>query len=146
MKNNKRKVLLIKELLDKGYSEKVITMVLKVKQPYVNKIKHGKLHKNTVLEDGEVLEMDKDEQMRLNAADRILQCSELYTTDPDQDIIYMQLLKYFLVPKEKIQELYSHYTKARVSRSLMRKDVDLLEFDSTLIGIDKYTYLDLMIE
>jgi 6-phosphogluconate dehydrogenase len=64
----------------------------------------------------------------------------------NQDIKYMHLLKFFMIEKEDIYNLYQHWSKSKINRYLLKKDVDILTFDSTLIGIEKADYLDLIID
>lgn len=139
-------VLFIKWLIEQGYREKVITLITKTKQPYVNKIKHGSLHAETKLEDGEILTLTREQTRRKRIADRILAKTELITVDENQDIIYLHLLKYFLVPKDELFELYNHKTKKNIAQILAKKDVDLFGFKSELLGIDYYDYLDLIVQ
>ncbi len=44
MEDNKQKVLLIKELIQQGYKDKQICMIAQANQPYVSKIRNGKIH------------------------------------------------------------------------------------------------------
>ena len=44
----KQKVLLIKELIKNGYKDKQICMIAQANQPYVSKIRNGKIHATTV--------------------------------------------------------------------------------------------------
>ena len=145
MDENLQKVLLIKQLLEEGFSEKVIVMITKAKQPHINKIKNGKLHKNTIA--NEKVRMTKEQKERYDAAKKILSMSEIPTSKTnEQDIMYMQLLKLFMVPKEEIQKLYSHISGNRVSRYLLKKGIDIGNFDSTLLGISRKVYIDLIID
>ena len=114
-------VLFIKWLIEQGYREKVITLITKTKQPYVNKIKHGSLHVETKLEDGEILTLTSGQTRRKRIADRILAKTELITVDENQDIIYLHLLKYFLVPKDELFELYNHKTKKKYCSNIGEK-------------------------
>lgn len=145
--DNNQKVLLIKELLKQGFSEKLIVMIVQVKQPYVNKIKNGRLHFMTCLDEGETLEITPEQQRRLSAAQKILSVSSLPTVGiTQQDFMYMHLLRFLLVPKEKIYALYDNLSHSRIDRYLLKKDVDILAFDSTLLNIPKADYLDLILD
>ena len=88
MESNK-KVGAIKQLLKEGFTEKNIMMVMQMQQPYVNKIKNGKLHQDTpILEDA----MSPQESARYNAIKIILSTPELPTNKlEEQDIIYIHL-------------------------------------------------------
>lgn len=139
-----RKAGVIKFLLEQGLAEKHIVMIMQAQQPYVNKIKNKKLHIDTpLIENG----MTPEESARYDAVKRIIKAGELPTNGTDeQDKIYIHLLKFFMVPKEQIRALYNHIAISRVDRILRKKDVDLGNFDSTLLGIPRQVYLDLIID
>lgn len=145
-KKSKSNVLLVKQLARNGYREKVIKMITGLNQSYINKIINGKLHKETEIPADEIIDMTEEQKRRLNAANKILMCEEIATNDMEQDIKYMHLLKFFMVDKEDIYNLYQHWSKTKISKLLLKKDVDILSFDCTLIGIDKADYLDLIID
>lgn len=145
MQDRNSLVLVIKQLLEEGLPEKMVVLITQAKQPYINKIKNGKLHKNTIL-DGKV-KLTEEQENRYKIVKKILSMPELPTSGiNEQDIIYMQLLKFFMVPKEQIQELYNNLTKMKISRFLLMKKIDLGNFESELIGIPKEDYLELMID
>jgi len=142
MESNK-KASTIKSLLAEGFSEKSIVMILQVQQPYVNKIKNGKLHVNTPAE----MNLTDLEREKYEAVKKIFNASELPTNKvEEQDIYYIHLLRFFNVPKEKIHGLYNHMAVSKVDRIMRKKGVDLGFFDSTLLGIPKEIYLDLIID
>lgn len=143
MENN-RKAGVIKFLLNQGLAEKHVVMIMQAQQSYVNKIKNKKLHVNTdAIEDG----MTSEENARYDAVKKIISAKELPTNGTDeQDKIYIHLLKFFMVPKEQIRALYNHIAISRVDRILRKKDIDLGNFDSTLLGIPREVYLDLIID
>jgi hypothetical protein len=120
-------------------------MITKVNQSYVNKIKNNVLHSEVKEKNDLILSIE--ERARYDAAVRILKVTDLPITKfGEQDLYYIQLLKFFLVPKEKIHKLYEHVSKKRINRYYVKKNVDIGLFDSSLIGIDKYDYLDLVID
>ena len=51
-----------------------------------------------------------------------------------------------MVEKEEIYKLYFHITKTSFNKIWTSKDINILEFDSKLIGIDSRDYLDLIID
>jgi|GEM_PF-4171994 len=145
MQDKEQLVCAIKYLLDVGLPEKLVVLVTQAKQPYVNKIKNGKLHRNTKIEEG--FKLNSEQQNKYEIVKKILFMPELPTSGiGEQDVIYMQLLKFFMIPKDKIIELYNNLAKVKVSRLLLKKKIDLGNFDSELIGVDKKEYLELMIE
>jgi hypothetical protein len=107
-KKSKSNVLLVKQLARNGYREKVIKMITGLNQSYINKIINGKLHKETEIPADEIIDMTEEQKRRLNAANKILMCEEIATNDMEQDIKYMHLLKFFMVDKEDIYNLYQH--------------------------------------
>jgi len=142
---NLQKIFLIKQLLKEGFSEKIIVMITKAKQPHINKIKNGKLHKD--IEYNGIIKMTYEQKQRYEAAKIILSMRELPITGiGEQDIIYMQLLKFFMVPKQQIYELYNNMSKNRIDRYLLKKGIDIGKFNSELLGIQKKVYLDLIID
>ena len=145
-KKSKSNVLLVKQLAANGYREKIIKMITGLNQSYINKIINGKLHKETELPVDVNIDMTEEQRVRLNAANKVLMCEEITTNDMNQDIKYMHLLKFFMIEKEDIYNLYQHWSKSKINRYLLKKDVDILTFDSTLIGIEKADYLDLIID
>jgi hypothetical protein len=143
MESNKAGI--IKTLLAEGFSEKSIVMVMQVQQPYVNKIKNGKLHRDTNAASLEA--MTPQECARYEATKKITAASDLPTASVDeQDRMYIHLLKFFNVPKDKIRQLYNHFSVSKIDKILRRKDVNLGNFDSMLLGIARETYLDLIID
>lgn len=147
MDDNKQKVLLIKELINKGYKDKHICMITQCNQPYVSKIRNKKIHVNTVIEINELFQIKEEQNNRLNVLNRIISLPEIFTSGTnDQDIIYMHVLKFFMVEKEDIYNLYFHLSKRQFRNYWLMKDVDILTFDTSLVGIEKELYLDLIID
>jgi hypothetical protein len=147
VEDNRQKVLLIKELISKGYKDKHICMIAQAKQPYVSKIRNNKIQGMTVLEDGEALELNESQEKRLNALNKIINLPEIFNSGTNhQDILYIQVLKFFMVDKEDVYNLYFHLSKRQFRNYWVMKDADILDFDSTLIGIEKEVYLDLIID
>lgn len=147
MDDNKQKVLLIKELINKGYKDKHICMITQCNQPYVSKIRNKKIHVNTVIEINELFQIKEEQNNRINVLNRIISLPEIFTSGTnDQDIIYMHVLKFFMVEKEDIYNLYFHLSKRQFRNYWLMKDVDILTFDTSLVGIEKELYLDLIID
>jgi hypothetical protein len=107
-KKSKSNVLLVKQLAANGYREKIIKMITGLNQSYINKIINGKLHKETELPVDVNIDMTEEQRVRLNAANKVLMCEEITTNDMNQDIKYMHLLKFFMIEKEDIYNLYQH--------------------------------------
>ena len=140
-------VLAIKELIGLGYKDKHICMIVQVKQPYVSKIRHGKIHVNTNPTEEEKDILNKEQRKRLDMVNLIMSAPELITSGmTEQDTLYIHLLKFCMVKKEKIYKLYFHITKTAFNKIWTAKDVNILEFDSKLLGIDSRDYLDLIID
>jgi hypothetical protein len=141
------KPLFVKQLIKEGYKDKQICMIAQVKQPYVSKIRNGKIHQQTKIDEFEQVIPYEDERSRQEAMQRILELPELYTPGTtEQDLIYMHLLKFLMVEKEDVYNLYFHLSKRQFNRYWVKKDVDITLFDSELIGIDSKVYLDLIID
>lgn len=147
MEDRRQVVLLIKELIEKGYKDKHICMITHAKQPYVSKVRNGKIHVNTVLQENEKLEMTEDQVKRLDVINRILSIPELTTPGTsEQDLYYIQVLKFFMVDKEDVIDLYIHLSKNQVRNYWRKKDVNILKFNSELIGVPHKVYLDCIID
>lgn len=147
MIENKQKVLLIKKLIEAGYKDKHICMVAQANQPYVSKVRNEKIHSETNLEPSEELNLDEGQQRRLKALNTILAIPEIFRSGTtEQDLIYIHVLKFFMVVKEDVYNLYFHLSKRQFSRYWVKKDVDILKFQSELINVDKYDYLDLIVD
>lgn len=147
MEDKKRKPLLVKKLIRDGYKDKHICMIAQVKQPYVSKIRNGKIHQQTILNDSEEIALTEKEILRQQAIHKFLELPEIYTPGTtEQDLIYMHVLKFMMVDKEDVYNLYFHLSKRQFNRYWVKKDVDIRLFDSNLIGIDSKVYLDLIID
>ena len=147
MINSRQNVLAIKELIKKGYKDKHICMVVQVNQPYVSKIRHGRIHANTNPTEEEKEVFTVEQRKRLAIVDLILSAPELITSGlTDQDLAYIHLLKFFMVEKETIYRLYFHMSKTSFNKIWTSKDVDITQFDSMLLGIPTRDYLDLIID
>lgn len=122
-------------------------MIAQVKQPYVSKIRNGKIHRETKLKVNQELILSEDESLRQEAVNKILQLPEIFTAGTsEQDLIYMHVLKFFMVEKEDVYNLYFHLSKRQFNRYWVKKDVDIRLFDSELIQINSKVYLDLIID
>lgn len=143
----RRKVLLIKDMIKSGYKDKHICMVMQENQPYINRIRSGRIHKNTFLEKDEVVKMTDREKARLNALNTILQMPELPGRGfTEQDKIYIRVLKFFLIEKRDVYDLYFHLTKKQFYGTWVSKDIDLRKFISERIGVPYEDYIDLIID
>jgi len=147
VEDNKQKVLLIKDLIQKGYKDKHICMVSQANQPYVSKIRNNKIHTSTKLEDGESFQLTEKQSKKLDALNKILHLPEIFTAGTqEQDIVYIHVLKFFMVDKEDVYNLYFHLSKRQFRNYWVMKEVDILNFNSELINIEREVYLDLIID
>lgn len=143
----KQDVILIKELIEKGYRDKHICLITKCNQPYVSKIRNGKIHIYTTLENGELLILTEEQRKRLDTLNKLIALPELVNRNTtDQDIMYIHLLKFLMVEKEDVYNLYFHLSKKQFNRYWVMKGIDIRYFDSAAIGIDLRDYLDLIID
>jgi len=144
---SRQEVLFIKNLISSEYKDKHICLVTKAKQPYVSKIRHGRLQAKTSLRPDEVLELTNEQKVRLNTLNKILSMPEIINAATnDDDLIYMHVLKFFLMNKEQVADLYFHLPKRIINQYWIKKDVDIRMFKSDLIGIPRREYLDLIID
>jgi hypothetical protein len=104
------KIAIIKLLFEQGYREKIIKMITGYNQSYINKIKNNKLHQKTEIDmSNNLLDiMTEEQKIRYRAVNKILFLKEITSNDLEDDIKYIQLLKFFLVEKEDIYNLYIH--------------------------------------
>ena len=143
---NRQEVLVVKDMIRYGYRDKHIQMVTHLKQAYISKVRNGKLQKNTVLENDESIKMTDAQRVRLNALNKILSMPEFYTREEGQDVIYIHVLRFFMIEKEDIFNLYFHMSKKQFNRIWVKRDVDIRKFRSENIGIPYEVYLDLIID
>jgi len=144
---SRRLILLIKELVEKGYSDKHICLITKSNQSYVNKLRNGKLQANTNLSSGETIQMTPEETKRLETLNKIISLPDLLSSgDSKEDIIYIHVLKFFGVSKKEVWDLYFHMSKKQLSGYWVKMDVDIRKFKSESIGVEFRDYLDLIID
>ena len=126
-------ISLIKYLHQAGYRQKLICIITGYNQSIVSK------HSNNPRPYVPTLETANEHQLkRKMIVDRILECKVLKKYDgkmfSEQDTIYMKLLEYCLVDKDKIRQLYRATTQYKISNAF-RKDKDIIKkFDP--LGID----------
>lgn len=144
----KQKVLLIKYLIEKGYKDKHICMIAQANQPYVSKVRHERIHAAVQLPEDKEVDISERQLKRIETLNRITSLPEFITSGGTNkhDLMYIQVLRFFMVDKEKVYNLYFHLSKKHFSRLWSTKDVDIRQFDSTIIGIERYDYLDLIID
>lgn len=140
-------ILLVKHLIGKDYEDKHISMITKVSRSYINKIRKNQFRVDDVLKDGEEIVMTVEQEKRLNTLNKILAVPELMIHGTsEQDLIYIHVLRFFGVPKEEVFNLYFHLSKKQFGRLWMKGGVDILQFDSRIIGIEIRDYADLVID
>ena len=145
MEKGRSNALLVKKLSQMGYREKIIKMITGFNQSYINKVINNKLYKDLDA-DAEELVISAEQIKKIDAVDKILSCAEIYTEDKEQELMYIHLLKFFLVEKETIYKMFPYLTKRKIAQDFMKKNIDILNFDSTLLGIPREIYLDLIID
>lgn len=146
MDNATNKALIIKGLYSKGYRQKVIQIITQYNQPYINKIINDKIHKTVDYSDDIKIYLTDEQKQRLDAVNRILACKDIFTEDFNQEIIYMKLLRFFLVSKEDIYNLYNYISKRKINTYLVMKKLEIKDFDASLLGIDQRVYYDLIVD
>lgn len=146
MDNIGNKALIIKALDSKGYRQKIIQIITQYNQPYISKVLNQKIHKTAVYSDDIKLYLDEGQKERLDAVNRILLCNDIFTNTFDQEIIYMKLLRFFLVSKEDVYNLYNYISKRRINTYLVMKKLHIKDFDASLLGIDQRVYYDLIVD
>ena len=140
-------ILLIKELIGSDYQDKQISMITKVSRSYINKIRNGQFRKNVELKPNEKTNITEEQKIRLNTLNKLIAAPELInSTTSEQDLIYIHVLKFFGIAKDEVFNLYFHLSKKQLGRYWMKADVNILNFDSRLIGIPIRDYLDLVID
>lgn len=146
MDNFENKVLIIKGFHEKGYRQKVIQIITQYNQPYINKVINQKLHQGVQYSDDIKLILSEEQKKRLDAVNRILSCKDIFTENFDQEIIYMKLLRFFLVSKDDIYNLYNYISKRRINTYLVMKKLEIKDFDASLLGIEQEVYYDLIVD
>lgn len=126
-------VSLIKYLYQAGYRQKLICIITGYNQSVVSK------HSNNPRPYVPTLETANDSQLRRKmVVDRILECRILKKYDgkmfSEQDTIYMKLLDYCLVDRDKIRRLYRTTTQYKISNSFRKKKEVISNFDP--LGLD----------
>lgn len=132
----------IRILHSMGFKEKHIRMITGENQSYVNKIIRGNLHRFT---DTSSVQLKPEILEKVEAVKKILEVPVLFTADVEQEIKYVKILRMFLVEKEQIYKLYDYMSKAKINRWLSKKDVEIVLFDSKLLGIRPEIFLDLIV-
>jgi len=146
-KLNVNEVLAIKFLSEKGYKDNHIAMVMKVHRSYVYKLKKGLSRKDVKLDADTKVSFTEEQKRRLKTLDDLLAAPELMTAGTsEQDMIYMHVLRFFGFNKEEISNLYFHLSRRQIANFWVKADVQIVNFDSRLIGIEIKDYLDLIID
>lgn len=134
---------LIRFLLEEGLSHKVIALITRSKQPYISKIASFSLHPSILPSPN----FDANELRRYNILLRIYELRQLGTQGmTEQDGCYISLLKYCLVDKEKIYELYRDLSKKRFAQAYASKKTDFRKFDASLLDINQEDFNELFLE
>jgi hypothetical protein len=132
---------LIKYLSAQGLTGKQIRVVTQSKQPYISKVLTGRITRDAEA----AADFDAADKARYDTLNKILALPSLKTDGTtDMDRRYIALLVRLMVNKRKIATIYPKYPDSTMARIGADKSIDLHQFDSTLIGIDKVTYEDLI--
>ena len=79
--------------------------------------------------------------LRKYVVDTFLECKDLPTEGfSEQDQIYIQILDYLLVDKEKIRKMYFNISQYKISKAFRRKDLDFRNFMPQLVGLTDEEY------
>jgi hypothetical protein len=118
-------VSLIKYLYQSGYRQKLICIITGYNQSIVSK------HCNNPRSYIPTLETANENQLRRKmVVDRICECRVLKKYDgkmfSEQDTIYMKLLDFCLIDRDKIRQLYRTTTQYKISNSF-RKQKDIIK-------------------
>lgn len=143
---DRQTILLAKQLMQKNYKDKYIQMITGLKQPYISKLRNGKIQRETKLKPGEEIVLTNKQKKRLNVLNKIKSLPENMTQTQEQDVIYIHVLRFFMIEKEDIFNLYYHWSKKQFNRVWVKKNVDIRKFYSENIGIPYEDYLDLIID
>lgn len=131
---------LIKALLDAKLPQKVVRFVTHSKQAYISKVANNKLHESIQ----GCLDLDETEADRFSLIQKIYSLPHLPTEGiTESDKQYIHLLKELMVDKDIVYEtLYPSLRKTYFLKIWSDRNINFLDFDSTLIGIDRELYLD----
>ena len=118
-------VSLIKYLYQSGYRQKLICIITGYNQSIVSK------HCNNPRPYIPTLETANENQLRRKmVVDKICECRVLKKYDgkmfSEQDTIYMKLLDFCLIDRDKIRQLYRTTTQYKISNSF-RKPKDIIK-------------------
>lgn len=146
MDKTQQRVMIIRTLYEKGYRQKLIQIITQYNQSYISKIINQKLHQGIILTGDIELVLDENQKERLNAVNKIISCDDIFTDDFNQEIIYMKLLRFFLIEKEQIYNLYNYISKRRINSYLLMKGLHIKDFKPELLDIKKETYFDMIVD
>ena len=129
---------IVKYLLT-NYTQKQVAIITKLKRSYISKVAGLKIGANAVLNDN----LNPQMQERKDLLDFFLSVPVLtrcgFTQD---DKIYVGVLRHLGVPKKDLLELYRN-SKTSFTKAYHKK-VDIGQFDSAKLGVDKEKFLDLI--
>jgi hypothetical protein len=131
---------LIKYLIEDNMSHKIICLITKSRQPYVSKVASGRLHVDAEASPN----FDPAELARYNAIKKIYELKALPTQGiTEDDEKYIHLLKYMMVDKDRIYEMYSDLSRRRFAMIYTSKKIDFMNFNASLLDISQDVFLDL---
>lgn len=129
-------VSLIKYLYKKGYRPKLIQIITGYSQSVVSKGIHSERPYIPTMQ-----HINEEQSIRKYVIDRILECRELPLAGfTEQDKIYIKLLNFLLVDKEKINKLYYTISQYKINQTIRDKELSITAFNSYLIDLTEDEY------
>lgn len=142
---NRNEVAFIKQLRHDGYTQRQASIIMGLGKSTISRVWNNKTYKHIKSED-----YDKDQRLENKRIifDIISECREIAGIGSlsYQDKTYIKLLKYCNVPYEKVRHIY-YDIPAKFFRPIWdyeQPEIDMHDFDSTQIGIDKNDYKDFL--
>jgi hypothetical protein len=123
---------LIRHLIAEGWPHKIVCIITGSRQPYVSKIAAGKLKP----EIEPAANFDTAELTRYLVIKRIYELRALPTQGvTEQDQYYIHLLKFLMVDKDKIIQIYNDLSKKRFAQIYTSKKFDFRKFHASLVDL-----------
>ena len=127
---------LILWLYKHGYRQKLIQIITGYTQSSISKYCNPKKDYIPSIDN-----INEEQMLRKYVVDTFLECKDLPTEGfSEQDQIYIQILDYLLVDKEKIRKMYFNISQYKISKAFRRKDLDFRNFMPQLVGLTDEEY------
>lgn len=124
-------VSLIKYLHKKGYRPKLIQIITGYSQSVVSKGIHSERPYIPTINN-----INEEQAIRKYVVDRFLECRELPVAGfTEQDRVYIKILNYLLVDKEKISKLYYTISQYKINQAIRDKALSVVIFNPYLIDL-----------